>query len=129
MTRNFLDIDDLTPSELATILDLAGDDYPPHVLAGRGVVLVFQKPSARTRSSSELAVFQLGGHPLSIRADEVGIDDREERRRCRPYALPIPRGHRGARPGPQGPRPDGERGRRARYQPSVRPGAPPSGHR
>jgi ornithine carbamoyltransferase len=77
MTRNLLDIDDLTPSELATVLDLAGDDYPPHVLAGRGVALVFQKPSARTRSSSELAVFQLGGHPLSIRGDEVGIDERE----------------------------------------------------
>ncbi len=77
MTRNLLDIDDLTPSELAAILDLAGDEHPPHVLAGRGVALVFQKPSARTRSSSELAVFQLGGHPLTIRADEVGIDGRE----------------------------------------------------
>ena len=77
MTRNLLDIDDLTPSELAAILDLAGDEHPPHVLAGRGVALVFQKPSARTRSSSELAVFQLGGHPLTIRADEVGIDERE----------------------------------------------------
>ena len=50
------------------VLDLAGDDYPPRVLAGRGVALVFQKPSARTRSSSELAVFQLGGHPVTIRA-------------------------------------------------------------
>jgi ornithine carbamoyltransferase len=77
MTRNLLDIDDLTPSELAAILDLAADEHPPHVLAGRGVALVFQKPSARTRSSSELAVFQLGGHPLTIRADEVGIDERE----------------------------------------------------
>jgi ornithine carbamoyltransferase len=77
MTRNLLDIDDLTPSELAAVLDLAGDEHPPHVLTGRGVALVFQKPSARTRSSSELAVFQLGGHPLTIRADEVGIDERE----------------------------------------------------
>jgi ornithine carbamoyltransferase len=77
MTRNLLDVDDLTPSELTAILDLAGDEYPPHVLAGRGVALVFQKPSARTRSSSELAVFQLGGHPVTIRGDEVGIDERE----------------------------------------------------
>jgi ornithine carbamoyltransferase len=76
-TRKLLDIDDLTPSELTAVLELAGDDYPPHVLAGRGVALIFQKPSARTRSSSELAVFQLGGHPVAIRADEVGIDDRE----------------------------------------------------
>lgn len=77
MTRHFLDIDDLEPAELASIFDLAEDDYPPHVLAGRGVGLVFQKPSARTRSSSEVAVFQLGGHPVTIRADEVGIDTRE----------------------------------------------------
>jgi ornithine carbamoyltransferase len=77
MSRNLLDVDDLTPSELSAVLDLANDEYPPHVLAGRGVALVFQKPSARTRSSSELAVFQLGGHPVTIRGDEVGIDERE----------------------------------------------------
>jgi ornithine carbamoyltransferase len=77
MNRNLLDVDDLTPSELGAVLDLARDDNPPRVLAGRGVALVFQKPSARTRSSSELAVFQLGGHPVTIRSDEVGIDERE----------------------------------------------------
>ena len=77
MTRHVLDVDDLSPEELATVLDLAMDEYPPRVLAGRGVALVFQKPSARTRSSSELAVFQLGGHPVAIRGDEVGIDTRE----------------------------------------------------
>jgi ornithine carbamoyltransferase len=38
---------------------------------------VFEKPSARTRSSMELAVVQLGGHPVSVRGDEVGIDRRE----------------------------------------------------
>ena len=77
MTRHLLDIDDLSAPELAAIFDLAEDDYPPRVLAGRGVALVFQKPSARTRSSSEVAVFQLGGHPVAIRGDEVGIDTRE----------------------------------------------------
>ncbi|HTW08902.1 MAG TPA: ornithine carbamoyltransferase [Acidimicrobiales bacterium] len=77
MTRHLLDVDDLSPAELITIMDLAEDDYPPRVLAGRGVGLIFQKPSARTRSSSEVAVFQLGGHPVTIRGDEVGIDSRE----------------------------------------------------
>jgi len=47
------------------------------VLAGKGMALVFQKPSARTRSSMEMAVVQLGGHPVSVRGDEVGIDRRE----------------------------------------------------
>ena len=77
MTRHLLDINDLDAHDLASIMDLAEDDYPPHVLTGRGVALLFQKPSARTRSSSELAVFQLGGHPVAIRGDEVGIDSRE----------------------------------------------------
>ncbi|MGH9106902.1 MAG: ornithine carbamoyltransferase [Acidimicrobiales bacterium] len=77
MTFHLLDVDDLGSSALAAVLDLARDDYPPHVLAGRGVALVFQKPSARTRSSSELAVFQLGGHPVTIKGGEVGIDERE----------------------------------------------------
>ena len=77
MTRHILDVDDLAPAELARVLDLARDENPPRVLAGRGVALLFQKPSARTRNSSEMAVFQLGGHPVTIRGDEVGIDSRE----------------------------------------------------
>ncbi len=75
--RHFLDIDDLTPSELARILNLASDPKPPQVLAGRGVALLFEKPSARTRSATEMAVVQLGGHPVYIGAAEVGLDQRE----------------------------------------------------
>jgi ornithine carbamoyltransferase len=41
------------------------------------MALVFEKPSARTRNSMEMAVVQLGGHPLSIRAEEIGLDTRE----------------------------------------------------
>ncbi|HUB72297.1 MAG TPA: ornithine carbamoyltransferase, partial [Acidimicrobiales bacterium] len=77
MPRHLLDIDDLGPGELSTILDLAVDDYPPRVLSGRAVALLFQKPSARTRCSSEVAVFHLGGHPLTLRGEEVGIGTRE----------------------------------------------------
>lgn len=77
MSRHLLDVGDLSPEELGTVLELAGDEYPPHVLAGKGVALVFQKPSARTRNSSEVAVFQLGGHPVSLRDEELGVDRRE----------------------------------------------------
>ena len=77
MTRHLLDVSDLSRDELEAVLELAGDEYPPHVLAGKGVALIFQKPSARTRNSSEVAVFQLGGHPVSIRDEEVGLDGRE----------------------------------------------------
>jgi ornithine carbamoyltransferase len=77
MIRHLLDIDDLTPAELREVLDLARVPDPPQVLSGRGMALVFEKPSARTRNSMEMAVVQLGGHPITIRPDEIGIDTRE----------------------------------------------------
>ena len=49
----------------------------PPVLAGRSVVALFQKPSARTRISVEMAVATLGGHPIYVRDEEVGLDTRE----------------------------------------------------
>jgi len=75
--RHFLSVDDLSAAELARVLELAQLTAAPPVLDGRGVALVFEKPSARTRNSSEMAVFQLGGHPVSIRGEEVGFDRRE----------------------------------------------------
>ncbi|MGH9075840.1 MAG: ornithine carbamoyltransferase [Acidimicrobiales bacterium] len=75
--RHLLEVDDLTPDELARVLDLAEVAGPPPVLAGRGVGLIFEKPSTRTRSSMEMATAALGGHPVAIRGDEVGLDSRE----------------------------------------------------
>jgi len=75
--RHFLDVDDLQPSELARILNLAADPKPPQVLAGKGAALLFEKPSARTRGATEMAVVQLGGHPVYIGPAEVGLDERE----------------------------------------------------
>ncbi len=77
--RHILEIDDLTPDELAEICRLA--TVPPAelgpLLAGKGVACVFTKPSARTRNSTEMAVVQLGGHPIYITGPEIGIDTRE----------------------------------------------------
>jgi ornithine carbamoyltransferase len=39
--------------------------------------MLFEKPSARTRVSTEVAVHTLAGHPIFIRGEEVGIDRRE----------------------------------------------------
>lgn len=75
--RHLLEVNDLTPAELMKVLDLAEQAEPPQVLAGKGMALIFEKPSARTRNSMEMAIVQLGGHPLSVRGDEVGIDVRE----------------------------------------------------
>jgi ornithine carbamoyltransferase len=72
-----LEVDDLTAEELGAVLDLAERPDPPPVLAGQGVALLFEKPSNRTRNSTEMAVAQLGGHPISLQAAEVGLDERE----------------------------------------------------
>ncbi|QGG95207.1 ornithine carbamoyltransferase [Actinomarinicola tropica] len=75
--RHLLEIDDLTVDEVVEVLDRAEAADPPKVLDGEGMALVFEKPSARTRNSMEMAVVQLGGHPLTIRGEEVGLDVRE----------------------------------------------------
>jgi ornithine carbamoyltransferase len=75
--RHFLEVDDLSSDELTAVLDLAERSNPPAVFAGRGAALLFEKPSNRTRLSMEMAVSQLGGHPVSLRNEEVGIDTRE----------------------------------------------------
>ena len=76
MSAAVLRISDLGAEGLAAVLELADAPAPP-VLAGAGAALVFERPSARTRNACELAVVQLGGHPVTIRDDEVGIDRRE----------------------------------------------------
>ena len=48
MTRHVLEVDDLTADELTAVLDLAEDTDPEPVLAGKGMALLFEKPSART---------------------------------------------------------------------------------
>jgi ornithine carbamoyltransferase len=79
MTRHFLDVDDLDADELDQVLEAATIplDQIARVFAGRGAALLFEKPSLRTRNSMELAVVQLGGHPITIGRDEAGVDTRE----------------------------------------------------
>lgn len=75
--RHLLDIDDLSGAEIERVLSLATSVETPRVLAGKGMALIFEKPSARTRNSMEMAVVQLGGHPVYIQGHEVGFDTRE----------------------------------------------------
>ncbi|MFT3854553.1 MAG: ornithine carbamoyltransferase [Ilumatobacteraceae bacterium] len=75
--RHLLTVTDLDAAEVATVLDLATSDDLRPVLARHGVALIFEKPSNRTRQSMEIAVAQLGGHPVYTRGEEVGFDVRE----------------------------------------------------
>ena len=77
MMRHFLEVDDLSPAELVDVLDRSESHDLGTPLAGKGVALYFEKPSLRTRHSAEMAVVQLGGHPVTIRRDEIGAGARE----------------------------------------------------
>ena len=80
--RCVLEVDDIDAPTLRRVLDNAIDwkadpAAVPRVLQGVAVAALFQKPSARTRTSIEVAVSTLGGHPIYVREEEVGIDKRE----------------------------------------------------
>lgn len=82
MTQHCLDLDDLDAARVRRLLDRACEwkrdpQGVPSPLAGRSVAMLFEKPSARTRVSTEIAVSTLGGHPVYIRGEEVGLDVRE----------------------------------------------------
>lgn len=77
--RDFLQLTDLDALDLTAILELATRPIASlgRPLEGKGVALIFEKPSNRTRHSMEMAVVQLGGHPVYTRGEEVGFDVRE----------------------------------------------------
>jgi ornithine carbamoyltransferase len=80
--RHFLRDDDLTPEEQAEILELAAalkkDPMSRRPLEGpRGVAVIFDKNSTRTRFSFEMGVAQLGGHAVVVdgRATQLGREE------------------------------------------------------
>lgn len=75
--RHLMEIDDLGADEIISVLDLSAASDRPPMMSGLSAGLVFEKPSTRTRNSMEVAVHQLGGHPVSMQAAEVGLGSRE----------------------------------------------------
>ncbi|OBK15287.1 ornithine carbamoyltransferase [Mycobacterium asiaticum] len=82
MTRHFLRDDDLTPAEQAEVLELAAvlkkDPFSRRPLEGpRGVAVIFDKNSTRTRFSFEVGIAQLGGHAVVVdgRSTQLGRDE------------------------------------------------------
>jgi ornithine carbamoyltransferase len=71
--RHFLRDDDLSTAEQLALLDLADalktTPYRLDSFAGpRTVAVLFDKPSTRTRISFEIAIAELGGHPMIMDA-------------------------------------------------------------
>jgi ornithine carbamoyltransferase len=82
MTRHFLRDDDLTPEEQAEVLALAAElkkePFSRRPLEGpRGVAVIFDKNSTRTRFSFEIGIAQLGGHAVVVdgRSTQLGREE------------------------------------------------------
>jgi ornithine carbamoyltransferase len=78
--RHFLTGEELDAAGLSALLDRAeavkagrADREGRGALEGRTVALFFERPSTRTRVSFQVAVAELGGHPLPLRADELQL--------------------------------------------------------
>ncbi|HTE61430.1 MAG TPA: ornithine carbamoyltransferase [Solirubrobacteraceae bacterium] len=77
MPRHFLTGSELSPDELDALLDralqLKAEPHASRALDGRSVALVFERPSTRTRTSFEVGIVELGGHPMVLRPGELQL--------------------------------------------------------
>jgi ornithine carbamoyltransferase len=78
--RHFTRVADWSREELLAALDLADDlkerqarREEHHLLPGRTLAMIFQKPSTRTRVSFEVGMTQLGGHALYLAAGDLQL--------------------------------------------------------
>jgi ornithine carbamoyltransferase len=82
--HHFLTGAELGAAELDALLDraieLKSAPLSSRALAGRGVALIFEKPSTRTRVSFEMGVHELGGHAVVLRSGEMQLSRGESPR-------------------------------------------------
>ena len=81
--RHFLDIDGIAPEELRRIVDLghamkrAGRTVPkrlkPKGIESSILVMIFEKPSTRTRVSFDVAMRQLGGQTIALNRTDLQL--------------------------------------------------------
>jgi ornithine carbamoyltransferase len=76
--RPFTRVADFSRDELELVLDTAArikgaPREDQHLLPGRSLGMIFQKPSTRTRVSFEVGIAQLGGHALYLRSDDLQL--------------------------------------------------------
>lgn len=85
MKKDFLSILDLSAKEIFYILELAqklklelkSKGSNDHILSDKTLVMIFEKPSLRTRLSFEVGMKQLGGHAVYLAPTDIGIGKRE----------------------------------------------------
>ncbi|OPX88810.1 MAG: Ornithine carbamoyltransferase [Pelotomaculum sp. PtaB.Bin104] len=78
--RDLLSLHDYTPEEVEAIINLAGRlkekqqrGEPHHYLQGKTLGMIFQKSSTRTRVSFEVGMYQLGGYPMFLSANDLQL--------------------------------------------------------
>ena len=80
--RDFLSNLDLNSSEYRSLMDTAhamkrGEFEAQKPLEGQTLAMIFEKPSLRTRTTFDVAMFQLGGHSVNLTNTEIGLGTRE----------------------------------------------------
>jgi len=78
--KDFLRVADYTKEEIKEIFDLTGKikarqkkGDPAKPLEGKTLGMIFQKSSTRTRVSFEVGMYQLGGYPLFLSANDLQL--------------------------------------------------------
>jgi len=77
--KDFLSVSSCTSEDLLELLDLS-DTLKKYYkkgnrdlcLAGKSLVMLFEKPSLRTRMSFQIAMAQLGGNPIYVKPEDIG---------------------------------------------------------
>jgi ornithine carbamoyltransferase len=71
--RDLLALRSLSPDDVRRLIDRAKAKAPSRALAGKAVGIFLEKASTRTRVSFEVAIAQLGGHPVFLPAQEIQL--------------------------------------------------------
>ncbi|WP_297211380.1 MULTISPECIES: ornithine carbamoyltransferase [Thermodesulfovibrio] len=78
MKRDYLRVFDLDREEFLSLIEKARElkinrniSYCP--LIGKSIGMIFEKPSTRTRVSFEVAIYQMGGHPVYLSPRELQL--------------------------------------------------------
>lgn len=78
--EHFISIHDITRDEFNGLMDLAiklkkeqKAGIKHHILEGKTLGMIFTKSSTRTRISFEVGMYQLGGHPMYLNANDMQL--------------------------------------------------------